>query len=180
MGAKMNHEIKNSLLKEIIEEELEHFLRVEGRDGKASCQEHPETFRIMRTMNFGVHNVDFLQSYLEDLKEAKNDKRNLLKEKYALMENLLERLNFDEHIEKILDIECEQQEEVHRKYPELFASHSPAHFRNYLSCELQTFSPNTLRHYYENIILLQKEGKNIIEERYQILMKLLNKPPLGK
>ncbi len=172
-------ETKDTLIKEIIEEELVQFLSVQNRGGIANCQERPDSFKIMRRMAHEVQSEAYLHSYLADLQSAKKDKRNVMTEKYARMENLIEQTNFDPHIEKILAMELQMYDAVYKKYPQLFNAQNIHYFKNYLSCELETLSPQSLQLYHENLINANLEGRNLLEERYETLMRLLGKPPLS-
>ncbi len=96
------------------------------------------------------------------------------------MEELIERVNFDEHIEKIVDIEEKMTEVVRKKYPELFGRQDTEHFRRYLSCELQTLSSKSIELYYNNLKKAENEDRNIVKERYDILMQLLKKTTIRR
>ena len=59
-----------NVIEKIIELELEMFLTV-PTDGRYSCQEDPEGFRLHRRAQFSIWSEDTLQSYLDDLDRAK-------------------------------------------------------------------------------------------------------------
>ncbi len=174
---------KEALLKEVTEEELSAFMAVQNRGGrKPSCQENPESYKTARRMTHTVQSEAFLQSYLNDLLKAKSEGRNLVFEKYALMEGSLPRTNFDEHIDAIVSLESKLHDEVHKKFPNRLAAQNRNTngngFQNYLSAELQTFSPQSLKLYYDNLVESEKEGRNIVQERYSAFMQALGMPPL--
>lgn len=51
----------------------------------AHCQDDWETFRLMRTSQMRAWDQPLLDSYLDDLRSAQTEGRNLLCEKYAYM-----------------------------------------------------------------------------------------------
>lgn len=53
--------------------------------GPASCQMRPDTFKIMRKSQAATWSDELLASYLEDLKTATREGRNIMTEKYARM-----------------------------------------------------------------------------------------------
>ena len=73
------------LIENIVDREWSMFDRVRNEGGRASCQNDPATFRIMRTSQFMTWPEDLLRSYLADLEAADRVGRNLLTEKYAFM-----------------------------------------------------------------------------------------------
>ena len=64
--------------------------KVQNCGGRAHCQDDWETFRLMRTSQMRAWNQPMLDSYLDDLRSAQTEGRNLLCEKYAYM---MERTN---------------------------------------------------------------------------------------
>ena len=74
-----------TLADEITAMEWQQFTQVKNQGGRASCQEDPYTFDIMRKSQFYTWDLPVLESYQEDLKEAKQSGWNLLTEKYARM-----------------------------------------------------------------------------------------------
>ena len=76
---------REELVEHVVEREWEMFRRVPNRGGKASCQESPKTFSIMRAAQLASWSDALLESYLTDLKDAALAGRNLLTEKYGHM-----------------------------------------------------------------------------------------------
>lgn len=76
---------REELVEDVVEREWEMFRRVPNRGGKASCQESPKTFSIMRAAQLASWSDALLESYLTDLKDAALAGRNLLTEKYGHM-----------------------------------------------------------------------------------------------
>lgn len=164
---------QEKLIDEIIEYELKMFLAVQNLGGTANCQQHPKAFKIMRKMSHSVQNIAFLQSYLNDLKQAKEKQRNLMVEKYALMDNLIPDLTCDERIGIIVEKEAAWRDITAHMYPHVIKHEDSTYFKNYLQGELQTLSPESLTFYYENVVQADKEDRNLIQERYAYLIKLL-------
>ncbi len=161
------------IIHSIIKEELTMFLAVKSR-GYSVCQENPHAFWIARKMTHSVQSEDFLQSYYLDLIEAKNAGRNIMTEKYALMEALIPRTNFDEHLDKIIAIESEWYDISTQKYPHITPPEGKDNFKVYLSCELQTISPRSLKLYYHNILNAYNRNINLVIERYKTLLSMNN------
>lgn len=169
----MAEEARLQLIDEIIARELEMFLAVRNRGGTASCQEQPDSFRIMRHMTHAVMPIEYLDSYLADLKQAVADKRNLMTEKYALMEGIIPVQNDSQAITELVKIESDWRKEVSAQFP--LSVHPDGHesFCTYLNGELQTYSPKTLIIYLNYARKTQYNGGNLVRERYEILMRKL-------
>ena len=169
----------------LIQEEWKNFSAVSNEGGKASCQNDPETFFIMRRCQFSMWSEELVDSWYSDLKNAENIGRNLLSEKYGWMMQRTAPKQF-EKIEKFLPVipdedillideivktEVLWMEEYSRKYPFLAGGNRPVHasedsvfvtsFETYLWGELHTYSPKTLRLYHSMINNLLKENKNM-------------------
>ncbi len=167
------------LIEAIIKEELEIFLAVKSR-GYSVCQENPNAFCLARKITHSVQSEAFLKSYYEDLGNANKEGRNLITEKYALMEGLIRRTNFDEHIEKIVQIENEWYTASTQKYPHITPPEGRENFRNYLTCEIQTLSPKSLKLYYENVLNAYENGVNLVFERYKNMLSMLDLPSIDE
>ncbi len=167
------------LINKIIEEELEFFLAVKSR-GYSVCQENPKAFCVARKMTHSVQSYEFLNSYYQDLLDYKKIGRNIMTEKYALMEGIIPRTNYDEHLDKIIEIESVWYEVSIKKYPHITPPDGYQNFKTYLACELQTLSARSLKLYYENILQAQLQNKNLVIERYQNLLSMVNLPNLDE
>lgn len=159
------------VLNQVIAMELEMFMAVRTSEPSA-CQEHPEAFRVMRWMTHSVLPEELLLSYLEDLEQAKRTSRNLMTEKYARMDDRIPKIKESPLIKDILDIETKWAAGLAQKYPLTFKVGS-AGFKNYLSCELETFSDRTLELYHKVVTEAEREDRNLVEERYSNLFKRL-------
>lgn len=69
----------------LIQMEWQQFYQVHNEGGRASCQEDPKTFAIMRRSQFTAWPEALVDSYTADLEAAEEVGRNLLTEKYAWM-----------------------------------------------------------------------------------------------
>jgi len=133
------------------------------------CKDRPETFKVMRGMTHSVLSTEILESYLEDLHEAKANGRNLLAEKYARMDNSIPPLKTNPVINDIAEIEACWMQRLSEEYPHTFKG-GPG-FRVYLASELETYSDKTLGLYFDHIAKAEKEGRNLAEERYNLLFQ---------
>ena len=175
---------KEDLISRIIEIEWGMFSTVKNRGGRASCQEEPETFKIIRTSNFMNWSPATLESYLQDLEDTKKAGRNLMTEKYARMEGLLpspdtETLSL---INKIIAIECRWLEELAIKSSHLkparpiySADDSPwgVSSETYTRGELATYSKRTIELYYEDILDMKLKNLNRIEIIFNTMLERL-------
>ncbi|KGP76376.1 hypothetical protein JT05_05060 [Desulfosporosinus sp. Tol-M] len=175
---------KEALITKIIDLEWNMFHNVSNIGGKASCQDNPETFKIMRHSQAVSWSEDTLESYLNDLSKAQEIKRNLLTEKYARMMQYTSPLEYAkiEHrlpsldpeiiplIDKIVKIVMEWEEELSVKFPNILKRGRPISSTNdsmfvtsvetYLRGELMTYSQRTLELYYQNVLKQQSERIN--------------------
>ena len=138
-----------------------------GRKWTSSCQDDWTTFLIMRLSQFEGWDTDVLESYFEDIVQAEAQERNLIMEKYAYMmeetdpvyflsiKELLPEISEEKQLmaEKITSIYMEWEKEADIKYPNIRRHGRPAEgigvdgtvsVRNYLKCELYTYSAKTL------------------------------------
>lgn len=166
---------RQDLIQLIIELELAMFRKVNAR-GNAPCQEMPETFRAMRWMAHSVLSEGTLSSYLDDLKTAAEAGRNLMTEKYARMDNFIPPLKDDPEIISVLDeitaVEKRWMGEFAARYPHIVTGDGSA-FANYLRCELETYSEETLLLYLNDVREALGQGRNLAQESYTNLFKSL-------
>lgn len=176
------------MIKEIIEREWEFFQKVQNIGGRASCQDDFDTFYLQRKSQFEVFSTELLQSYLLDLKEAKNQGRNMIMEKYAYMMESTDPAYFlkiqnqlpviDSSQRELIDFICQIQvsmrEEFNQKYPCLAYNARETHtyedqkdetsFETYLRGELMTYSSQTLYLYGQMLVEKMKNNQNLIIE----------------
>jgi hypothetical protein len=179
--------MNEQLIPDIIELEWEMFSGVNNFGGSAPCQEDYLTFKIMRVSQAEAWTEELLQSYYNDLVQAKSHRRNLMTEKYARMmestypeeyKKIADRLPFVDSrtldlIEKIIAINLKWKIETAEKYPYLTDrgrviftkddSGNITSFETYLRGELRTCSPNTIQIYYDMTLEHLHRGENIEE-----------------
>ena len=163
------------LLAEIVERELAMFLATNNEGGVSVCQTRPDAFRAMRKMAHSAHDDALLASYLDDLRQAEAQGRNVMVEKYARMDDRLPPLSTSPLLDQIADAEQAFLQDAQRRYPHVIKSNGQGMFRRYLRCELETLSPRTLELYAAQVSRAQHEGRNLVVERHDYLMRLLGK-----
>lgn len=175
---------RENIIEGIIEAEWEMFQEVPNIGGRAACQDDLETFRIMRAGQSAAWSDATLESYLDDLNDAKSSGRNLLTEKYARMmrttspseyariEHLLPPVDPEaiELIERIVRIVLEWEKKLLEKYPYIIKRGRPLFSREdsigvtsketYLRGELSTYSLRTLKLYIDHIQKEHSENVN--------------------
>lgn len=164
-----------SIIDDIIDIEHKMFMSVNTEE-EAECRNHSAEFRFHRGVQFSAWSHESLESYLDDLKTAVKDNRNLMTYKYARMDNLIPSENEDPLVKKILDIQIVWQLEMVEKYPELMknargvtsAESSPlsVSFARYLSAELESYSAATLKLLYSDILRYKEQKINMSERIY--------------
>lgn len=75
--------IKRELIEKIVLKEYDMFSCVENIGERAPCQDDFHTFYIMRFAQHSIFGINTLKQYLEDIREAIREKRNLVAEKYS-------------------------------------------------------------------------------------------------
>lgn len=180
-------DLKESFISNIIELEWQMFTSVNSASGKTSCQNDPETFTIMRRSQTGTLPEEVLESYLDDLKTATAQGRNLMAERYAWMMEFSSPAEFRNFagqlppidtrtmllIEEIVSLNVVWKAEVSKKYPHLSARGRPLYshqdtpcttsFETYLRGELKSYSAKTIRLLHEFTLWQKKKGVNEVE-----------------
>ena len=166
---------RETLLAEIVERELAMFLTTNNEGGVSVCQTRPDAFRAMRKMAHSAHDDALLASYLDDLRQAETQGRNVMVEKYARMDDRLPPLSTSPLLDQIAYAEQAFLHDAQQRYPHVIKSNGQGMFRRYLRCELETLSPRTLELYAAQVSRAQHEGRNLVVERHDYLMRLLGK-----
>ena len=160
----------DNLIREIIVMEEEMFTAVNSSnpDAKSTCQEQLKTFELMRWMTHSVHSGEYLACYLQDLKAAVEADRNMMTEKYAIMQGLIPMV-LNDGILFIVTTEWAWLEDLKKEYPNIFANQQQSIFKAYLQGELQTLSDECLDLYAKDVQEGLDSGKNLIKGRYENL-----------
>ena len=162
--------MRDELMSEIIKLEWDMFSHVSNVGGPASCQMRPDTFKIMRKSQAATWSDELLASYLEDLKTATREGRNIMTEKYArMMES-----TFPEEYRKLAASLPPVDKETLQKIEEIVAinvgwkaelctsedSTGETSFETYLRGELKTYSARTITLLHELTLRQQQDGVN--------------------
>lgn len=161
---------REQLLNRIVEIELHMFERVRASE-PSLCQERPEAFKAMRMMTHSPLSQDTLTSYLNDLHVALGEGKNLMTVKYARMEGKLLSLKENPLIGRIVEIEDRWMKDLAERYPRVVRG--GPEFAEYLTCELETYSDETLELLYRDVTQANQARRNLAEERYDTLFKSL-------
>ena len=152
-------------------------------EGEPECRNSTEMFKLHRSVQFSAWSGDTLESYLDDLKAAELENRNLMTYKYARMDDLIPTENDDPLVQVITDIQIQWQLEMVEKYPDLMKNargvtspeNSPlsVSFARYLSAELESYSSRTLQLLYRDIEEYLENDINMSEKVYNKLISSL-------
>lgn len=181
--------MRDNIIKNIIDMELNFFVNVNASEGTGSCQNDLDTFKIMRNSQIQTWSEELLESYQNDLEKAMNEGRNLMTEKYARMMNYTHpeefnkiKDNFSEipkhienKIESIITVYLEWDKETFKKYPLLKErgrktnssedTSQSTSFETYFRGELQTYSEKTIDIYEAYVQEMKKEKSNLVEKQ---------------
>lgn len=176
---------REQMLRKIISLEYGLFAAVRSADGRASCQDKPRTFEVMRRAQFSVWSMDSLRSWLKDLRHSIEEGRNIFGDKYAYMmvdadpernKALQEALPFvpsDKRclVGRYVDAYLQWMRESSKKYPEFRkhgrpiyaeeASSGETSFESYLTGEALTYSEQTLASLLKDVKEAEEEGRNL-------------------
>ncbi len=179
---------KKEIIEKVLEGEWEMFSTVNDKadtdpftQGRPTCRDFPEEFRVHRTAKLMAWSEETLISYLDDLTKARNADRNLMTYKYARMDNLIPCENKSLYIDKIAMVQIQWQKEFIEKYPRIMSGGRSlsggepgtdgASFETYMRCELETYSEKTLGLLFQDTEDLRVAGKSISEEIYTELVR---------
>lgn len=187
---------RDKLIEEIVSEEWEMFKVLKNTGGEpAECQNNKPEFIIMRSGQWESLPDRILNSYYNDLLNAKAVGRNLLQEKYIRMMEYSAPSEYEEvkHVlpelspgSKVLIREIEKiymkwGEEFEAKFPKFAKLCRPltqegdkpekASVQTYLIGELSSYSTKTVLFYKEYIQDCFKKGINLIYETHTKVVK---------
>lgn len=162
---------RDTLLEKILDQEWDMFVRVK-RANLAVYQSAFEKFRVVRGSVLSLWTEEMLAAYLEQIESAKKQGRNLLTEKYARMNNLIQPLSENPLIVEIVAISVYWDRELQRRYPALCkyygrdvnGAFDGSNLWIYLRSELETYGGRTLELYYKNILNAYEKGRNLTAE----------------
>lgn len=180
---------KEQLVFDIAQAEWELFQLVENTGGRASCQDDPDTFFKMRMSQWMIFSTETLKSYMADLQNAADEGRNLIFEKYGYMMETTypkEYAQIKKHlpevseeagrmIDEIARIHVQWDQKVYEKYQHVrengraFRTGEDNVFNgssseSYLRGEYKTYSLQTLKLIYEQVLKAEKTGENLLEK----------------
>ncbi|MDO4665245.1 MAG: DUF4125 family protein [Actinomycetaceae bacterium] len=182
------------LIDEIVAGEWEMFHTVKNIGGPAQCQSQQQTFQIMRRAQFRTWGKKALGSYLEDVKRAQIQGRNLMTEKYGRMMAVTHPDEFEriapmlppptlqvlEMASKIASYHEVWDKEAASMYPFIRANGRPfdgegaqeqASADTYMRAELLTYSAETLLYLLKDVETAANSNRNLVIEQLAATVK---------
>ncbi len=173
---------KQSLIEDIVQIEKEMFLAVKTQ-GECACQADIDSFVFHRKVQFFAWDENTLRLYLNHITDARGKKINLMTIKYARMEGQIPPYSDNPLIKKIANQMLAWQREMKQRYPKIMSKARPLthdipernirSFKTYFSCELETYSDETLQSLWAHIQSSVKENTNLSIVSYEYMVKAL-------
>lgn len=193
----MNNEIINTkrekMLKQIATFEWDFFTKVNNFNRRAYCQDNSVTFIFSRLCYWSIYNDVILNSYMNDLINAKENNRNLLTEKYAYIMKYTDTEYFKK-IEKYLPdtsnykntlihaimlIYMKWEEDVRKNNPGIldnnrdlynpYKSTANTSIESYFRGELNSYSESTLNLILKYYLSAFQKKINLVEKNLNLL-----------
>lgn len=182
-----DYEEKILKIDEIIDLEWNMLQKLNNIGGRASCQDNYPYFRLMRKSQYYAWDMDLIESYLNDLLEAKKYGYNILAIKYGFMEESTDKEHFEtikdnlpkleekriNLMEAIIKLQLEMFEEFQIENKEdaslmrtLYSntdSANNASYETYLRGELSSYSENTVYLYGRMLTNYSKHKANYVK-----------------
>ncbi len=168
----MTPDKKTGLIDNILAIELGWFLTVNPTI-TSDCQRNPDAFKMMRGSHFETWPETTLALYLTHIESAREQGRNLVREKYGKMQQLFPITNSSDTLSEIVSIQEAWQRETREQYPAILRPGDGEGFSWYLRCELDTYSPEVLASYLADLKTARAEGRNLVTETYDHLARKL-------
>ena len=179
---------REQLIFDIAQMEWELFQQVYNTGGRASCQDDPDTFFKMRMSQWMVFSDEALHSYLDDCRQAYEEGRNLMFEKYGRMmestfpeeyeevkKHLPDVADKVEIVDRIVKINLEWDAEMLRDYPNLRKRGrvlttaedgimAGSSMESYLRGELLSYSKRTLDLIWQETLAAYEKGESLLRQ----------------
>ncbi|MBU5669780.1 DUF4125 family protein [Peptoniphilus sp. MSJ-1] len=196
MKNEYNNLKREKILKEIVKNEWYFFTNVNNIKKRSYCQDDSQTFIFSRLCYWGIYNDIILNSYLNDLIDAKNNNRNLVTEKYAYMmqytdpsyyksiEHKLPKISaFKSNIiNSIMLIYMSWEEDIKNKNSKLLDNNRDLYnqsistgqttIEQYFKGELTSYSESTLNLILKYYLSAYNKGINLVERNLNNLHQL--------
>ena len=179
---------REQLIFDVTQTEWDMFQHVYNTGGRASCQDDPETFFKIRMSQWMVYSDEALHSYLDDCRQAYEEGRNLMFEKYGRMmestfpeeyeevkKHLPDVADKVEIVDRIVKINLEWDAEMLRDYPNLRKRGrvlttaedgimAGSSMESYLRGELLSYSKRTLELIWQETLAAYEKGESLLRQ----------------
>lgn len=173
------------------------FQRVDNIGGRASCQDDPETFYIMRRSQYDNWSSQMVDLYYDFARQAAASGRNLVSEKYARMMAYTDIHYYNKYIKgklpfvpaknyRIINGIVEKliawEEDMALRYPKLAGTARPIRssedekgftsMETYARGELETYPEELLLAYQSYVDQLRDEGESLSEKNLGTMVNM--------